>query len=685
VSDRFELLGVLGRGGTATVHLATDALRGHQVALKVVHPHLADDPTVQRRLRREVAAASLIQHEAALVPFDLHEVDGSLALSMPWHPGETLADRVAHRGKLAAHEVRQLGTRLAGALAASHRAGVLHRDVSAANVLLEEPGDAVLTDFGLARVTRVGTQATTGLLGTAGYAAPEVYSGSRSDPRSDLYGLGAVLYLAATGIPAFDPKQPMAALKAQLDDEFVPVKQLAPDLDDDVARAIEAMLRADPEERPDGASAALEWLEGRREPPPTAQASRAEAAVADGRAEPLRLPEGDYTLLVVERGGDRMRRDELRAAQRGRRRNSFEQQMSEVGRHIAQGLLGLIGLSLDDDEVSPEQLLADAVAEEAGLAPGTLMPNIAMLDKRFRLVERTDEATVRRLRARARAAGFDTEVHRLRSVPGWLSAAASFWWVGIFPLLLFVQSLPPSLRATGWMLFVFLMVMGGSLGSRAQVQRRLAGRSIAFATGRAPVAVSPETAQTVSSTPAEAAPQETEGQRLRRRAFAGLDALDATLEAADHVPEVALIDLRATSRRLRDAAERLAERHDALADVLESQSPTDDVAGLSARLARLDTLERAGKPVDGRERQRLEAALAQHAADEAAAEQVESELIATQAQLIELASTASRVRRELVQSGPRTSADQLVDRLRREADAVDRARREAAARQARRQ
>ena len=361
MSDRFERLGVLGRGGTATVHLATDQLRGHQVALKVVHPHLADDPAVQRRLRREVAAASLIQHEAALVPFDLHEVDGALALSMPWHPGETLTDRVARAGRLSPAEVKTLGVRLAGARAASHRAGVLHRDVTAANVLLEEASDAVLTDFGLARVTKIGTAATTGLLGTAGYAAPEVYSGVRSDPRSDLYGLGAVLYLAATGQPAFDPGQPMAALKAQLDDAVVPVRELAPDVPAELAAAIEAMLRADPEARPDGARGALEWLEGR--PPARGAPSPATPAATPGD---LVLPEGEWTLLVVERRADRMRRDELRSAQRGRRRNTIEQQMSEVGRSIANGLLGLVGMSLEE-ELSPEQLLADAVAEEAGL------------------------------------------------------------------------------------------------------------------------------------------------------------------------------------------------------------------------------------------------------------------------------------------------------------------------------
>lgn len=672
MSDRFRILGVLGRGGTATVHLADDALRGHRVALKVVHPHLADDPAVQRRLRREVQAASLIQHEAALVPYDLHALEQGLALSMPWHPGETLAERVAREGALPPAEVQRLAERLTGALAASHRAGVLHRDVTAANVLLERADDAVLTDFGLARVTKVGTAATTGLLGTAGYAAPEVYEGHRADPRSDLYGLGAVLYLAATGVPPFDPNQPMAALKAQLDGAFVPVAEAAPRLPKGLAALIEALLRPDPADRPAGAAEVAELLAGRIPEGPPPRRRRASAAVR----QRLALPEGAWTVLVVERDGDRGRRDLLRRGDG--RRDTFEAQITEVGQHIARGIRGFVGLPEQAEAVSPEQALVDAVAHEGGLPEGALRPNRAMLDPRFRLVEATDEPTARRLAQRARDLGFRTEVHALQAPNVVVRTLGSAWWVLMLPMILAIQALPKHLVVYGGVGFLFLMMGLATAASRATVQRRLAGRAIAFRGGR-------EAGPDAAEVPVAAeAPEASEGQRLRQRAEAALDGLDALLADDTDLPEPARRDLRGTSRRLREAAASLGQRHDRLeASLVDRGAAADPVAALSGRLARLATLEAAGRPVDGSERARLEAALAEHEASEAAAEAAESALVATKAQLLEVAATASRVRRELARGEARHSADALVAQLAREADAVERARREAASRRQR--
>lgn len=111
LGDRFDVLGVLGRGGMASVHLAHDTLRDERVALKVLHPHLASDPAMRARLRREVQAARVLRTESALVPYDLHEIDELLVLTMPYHPGRTLTEHVATRGALPDDEVRTLGIR----------------------------------------------------------------------------------------------------------------------------------------------------------------------------------------------------------------------------------------------------------------------------------------------------------------------------------------------------------------------------------------------------------------------------------------------------------------------------------------------------------------------------------------------------------------------------------------------
>ena len=301
LGGRFELHGVVGRGGTGTVMLATDWLRSERVALRIVHPHLAADPATADVLQREVQSASVLHSEAALVPNDLHEADGVLALSMPFHPGQTLTERIATSGPMPHPDVRALGIRIGTALAEAHRVGLLHRDVTANNVLVgDRPNDAVLTDFGLSRI--VGHTRSTALLGTAGYAAPEVYAGERANPRSDLYGLGAVLYLAVTGRPPFDPDTPMVALKQQIDESHPGVRALRPDCPADLADTIERLLRADPAKRPQGARDVVDALERREatgaEPRPVARGSSSDSEVSTCRPGRSRCGSGSAPRTV---------------------------------------------------------------------------------------------------------------------------------------------------------------------------------------------------------------------------------------------------------------------------------------------------------------------------------------------------------------------------------------------------
>ena len=205
LGERFEIAGVLGRGGMATVYLALDRVRGSQVALKVLHGHLADQPSARARLRREVEAAGRIRHPAALVASELFELDGHLALSLPLHDGETLAEHVAERGPLPIDALWRLGQDLSGALAEAHSKGVLHRDLAPGNIMMDRERRGVLTDFGLARLDNLASRSTTTAVGTAGFTAPEVLSGERHTPAADLYGLG--------GAP--DPRDPPAPVGGQ--------------------------------------------------------------------------------------------------------------------------------------------------------------------------------------------------------------------------------------------------------------------------------------------------------------------------------------------------------------------------------------------------------------------------------------------------------------------------------------
>lgn len=181
LGERFTVVGVLGRGGTATVYLVEDALRGEAVALKILHPHLAASASMRMRLRREVASAARLRHARALVAWDLHDLDGQLAISMPLHAGHTLAEHVARHGPLSAHALERLADQLADVLGAAHALGLVHRDVTPRNILVDDDGHAVLSDFGLARFVDAATATGTGALGTLGYAAPEGWSGVRAD------------------------------------------------------------------------------------------------------------------------------------------------------------------------------------------------------------------------------------------------------------------------------------------------------------------------------------------------------------------------------------------------------------------------------------------------------------------------------------------------------------------------
>ena len=322
----------------ATVWLAEDRVRGARVALKILHAHLVGDASTRERLRREVMTAGLIKHEGALLAQELHELDGHLALSMPYHPGRTLSERVAAEGPIGGTALRAIGARLADVLAA----GVLHRDITPANVMIDDAGVATLTDFGLARLEQWQSTRHTGALGTAGHAAPEVYDGERADPRSDLYSLGTVLYYAASGRAPFAGPNAAAVLKRQLSGEVEPLASLRPELPDDLCAIIHALLRLSPDERPQGAAEVAEALRGRIvAAPPRAQNRRAPPKDEPPppppppsytlEPAPLALPEGRFE-LELRHSSQASRRQARRSARAGKTSARYA---AEAGLHRA--------------------------------------------------------------------------------------------------------------------------------------------------------------------------------------------------------------------------------------------------------------------------------------------------------------------------------------------------------------
>ncbi|GAA2714100.1 MULTISPECIES: serine/threonine-protein kinase [Streptomyces] len=213
LGGRYRVTAVIGRGGMGVVARATDELLGREVAVKVLRaytdasaPELTD---LRERMRREAQAAARIRHTGVVTVHDVTEQDGLPVIVMELVDGPSLDDVLTERGTLPPREAAAIGAKLMDALDAAHRAGVLHRDVKPANVLLERGGRVVLTDFGIAAVDTAGDEAMDRLtrsgeiIGSLDFLPPERAQGEEPGPASDIWALGMTLYAAVEGASPF--------------------------------------------------------------------------------------------------------------------------------------------------------------------------------------------------------------------------------------------------------------------------------------------------------------------------------------------------------------------------------------------------------------------------------------------------------------------------------------------------
>jgi serine/threonine protein kinase len=214
----YRIESLLGRGGMGTVFLATHERLARKVALKVIAPNLALDEDFRARFLRESQLAASLDHPNVIPIYDADEVSGVLYLAMRYVSGPSLQALIRERGSLPPAETLRIAEQIGGALDAAHRAGLVHRDVKPANILVAEPGDhAYLCDFGLAKLTSSkGTTETGSFLGTVAYCAPEQIQGRPLDGRADIYSLGCVLFHSLTGEAPFARDTDFAVLQAHL-------------------------------------------------------------------------------------------------------------------------------------------------------------------------------------------------------------------------------------------------------------------------------------------------------------------------------------------------------------------------------------------------------------------------------------------------------------------------------------
>jgi TolB-like protein len=241
---RYSIVAKLGEGGMGSVWKAEDPVLERTIALKFLPESLASSPDGRRRFLREARAASQLHHPGIATVFDTGEHEGLFYIALLHVDGETLSEHIA-RGPLAIQEAVRIALEVADALGYAHLHGVLHRDITARNIMVKhEDGRAILVDFGLALPEKHSHLTKTGsAMGTVAYLSPEVAQGGEADRRSDLYGLGVVLYEMLTGRLPFAGDRAEAVLYATVHEPPSPPSRsnadVPPALDRIVLRALE--------------------------------------------------------------------------------------------------------------------------------------------------------------------------------------------------------------------------------------------------------------------------------------------------------------------------------------------------------------------------------------------------------------------------------------------------------------
>jgi len=292
----------LGGGGMGVVYRARDTKLRRHVALKFLPPHRSAHPEANERFMREARAASALDHPRIGTIHEIAETEeGQIFIAMAYYAGQTLKAKITREGPLPVEEAIGHAIQIAEGLARAHEAGIIHRDVKPANVMVTNRGRVKLVDFGLARATgqpalpRTGQGPTavvdqsqltrTGqALGTAAYMSPEQARGETVDARTDLWSLGAVLYEMLTGRRPFRRSRPEAVIDAILNEEPKPVSSLQPEVPSVLASVIERCLQKDSNERYATAAALLDDL-------------RAAHANADGASLSIGLTQIEHSAI----------------------------------------------------------------------------------------------------------------------------------------------------------------------------------------------------------------------------------------------------------------------------------------------------------------------------------------------------------------------------------------------------
>ena len=247
----YEILGELGRGGMATVYLAHEISLDRKVAIKVMSPAMLHGMGMVERFKREARTAANLSHPNIIPIYSVREVEGLIFCVIKLVQGTALDVIMKELGQLPVPMIQGILAQVGGALGYAHRHGVIHRDIKPGNILIDDEGWAVITDFGIAKVAESEVKMTsTGMaIGTPTYMSPEQATADAVTGASDQYSLGIVAYEMLTGKVPFTGTSMMAIMYSHFHDEPPSIRELRPDCPDQLCNAVMRMLRKDPKDR----------------------------------------------------------------------------------------------------------------------------------------------------------------------------------------------------------------------------------------------------------------------------------------------------------------------------------------------------------------------------------------------------------------------------------------------------
>ena len=247
----YEILGLLGRGGMATVYLAHDIALDRKVAIKVMSPHLLQGEGMAERFKREARTAGSLSHPHIIPIYAVKEAGDLLFFVMKFVEGRPLDSIIHEVGAMPFPMVQSIMQQVGSALGSAHRRGIIHRDIKPANIMLDVDGWAVVTDFGIAKVAdKQGLTMTGATVGTPSYMSPEQCAATKElTQASDQYSLGVVAYEMLSGRLPFAQESVMAIMYAHFNEPPAPIQSIRADCPPGIAAAVMRMLEKDPEKR----------------------------------------------------------------------------------------------------------------------------------------------------------------------------------------------------------------------------------------------------------------------------------------------------------------------------------------------------------------------------------------------------------------------------------------------------